>query len=147
MDLLIQKTLKVKSSVTKRDNAYSVPRLTISIEKQIDFEMKIFSTAPEGNEMAELENARYINLALKQIDENIEWLKTANKPTQAVLIHIDILVMLAKRFTVDANLLIKKRKFRNGRMFLTIGLSVVAVKFLLNLEMALKQMEMSFLMS
>ena len=29
MDLLIQKTLKVKSSVTKRDNAYSVPRLTI----------------------------------------------------------------------------------------------------------------------
>lgn len=32
-------------------------------------------------------------------------------------------------------------------MFLTIGLSVVAVKFLLNLEMALKQMEMSFLMS
>lgn len=37
--------------------------------------MKIFSTAPEGNEMAELENARYINLALKQIDENIEWLK------------------------------------------------------------------------
>lgn len=83
---------------------------TISIEKQIDFEMKIFSTAPEGNEMAELENARYINLALKQIDENIEWLKTANKPTQAVLIHIDILVMLAKRFTVDANLLIKKEK-------------------------------------
>lgn len=37
--------------------------------------MKIFSTAPEGNEMAELENARYINLALKQIDENIEWLE------------------------------------------------------------------------
>ena len=72
--------------------------------------MKIFSTAPEGNEMAELENARYINLALKQIDENIEWLKTANKPTQAVLTHIDILVMLAKRFTVDANLLIKKEK-------------------------------------
>ena len=30
VDLLIQKTLKVKSSVTKRDNAYSVPRLTIS---------------------------------------------------------------------------------------------------------------------
>ena len=27
--------------------------------------MKIFSTAPEGNDMADLENARYINLALK----------------------------------------------------------------------------------
>lgn len=93
----------------------SVPRLAISIEKQIDFEMKIFSTAPEGNEMAELENARYINLALKQIDENIEWLKTANKPTQAVLIHIDILVMLAKRFTVDANLLIKKEKVQEWK--------------------------------
>ena len=77
--------------------------------------MKIFSTAPEGNEMAELENARYIKLALKQIDENIEWLKTANKPTQAVLTHIDILVMLAKRFTVDANLLIKKEKVQEWK--------------------------------
>lgn len=77
--------------------------------------MKIFSTAPEGNEMAELENARYINLALKQIDENIEWLKTTNKPTQAVLTHIDILVMLAKRFTVNANLLIKKEKVQEWK--------------------------------
>ena len=32
-------------------------------------------------------------------------------------------------------------------MFLTIGLNVVAVKFLPNLEMALKQMEMNFLMN
>ena len=53
--------------------------------------MRIFSTAPEGNEMAELENARYINLALRQIEENIEWLKTANKPVQAVMTHIDII--------------------------------------------------------
>lgn len=72
--------------------------------------MRIFSTAPEGNEMAELENARYINLALRQIEENIEWLKTANKPVQAVMTHIDILVSLAKRFPVNANLLIKKRE-------------------------------------
>ena len=36
MDLLIQKTLKVKSSVTKRDNAYSVPRLTITGNYIID---------------------------------------------------------------------------------------------------------------
>lgn len=77
--------------------------------------MKIFSTAPEGNEMAELENARYINLALMQIDENIEWLKTTNKPTQAVLTHIDVLVMLAKRFTVNANLLIKKEKVQEWK--------------------------------
>ena len=64
--------------------------------------MRIFSTAPEGNEMAELENARYINLALRQIEENVEWLKTANKPVQAVMTHIDILVSLAKRFPVNA---------------------------------------------
>ncbi len=77
--------------------------------------MKIFSTAPEGNEMAELENARYINLALRQIEENVEWLKTANKPVQAVLTHIDILVMFAKRFPVDANLLIKKDKVQEWK--------------------------------
>lgn len=77
--------------------------------------MKIFSTAPEGNEMAEMANARYFNLALKQIDENVEWLKTANKPVQALLAHIDILIMLAKRFTVDANLLIKKDKVQEWK--------------------------------
>ena len=40
--------------------------------------MKIFSTAPDGNEMADMANARYFNLAIKQIEENAEWLKTAN---------------------------------------------------------------------
>lgn len=77
--------------------------------------MKIFSTAPEGNEMAELENARYINLAIKQIDQNIEWLKTTDKPIQAILTHIDILVWLAHRFTVNANLLIKKDKVQDWK--------------------------------
>ena len=72
--------------------------------------MKIFSTAPEGNDMADLENARYINLALKQIEQNVEWLRTTNKPVQAVLTHIDILVMLANKFSVNANLLIRKHK-------------------------------------
>lgn len=70
--------------------------------------MRIFNTNPEGNEMAELENARYIGLAIKQIQENAEWLKSSNKPVQALLTHIDILVILAKRFPVNANLLIKK---------------------------------------
>ena len=78
--------------------------------------MKIFSIAPEGNEMAELENARYFNLALKQIEENVVWLKTANKPVQALLTHIDILVMLAKRFPVDANLSIKKDKVQEWKL-------------------------------
>ena len=78
--------------------------------------MKIFSNAPEGNEMAELESSRYINLALRQIEENIEWLKTAKKPVQAVLTHIDILVSLSKRFTVNANLLIKKDKVQEWKV-------------------------------
>lgn len=41
--------------------------------------------------------------------------KTANKPTQALLAHIEILIMLAKRFPIDANLSIKKTKFKNGK--------------------------------
>src|SRR5579883_1324838 len=77
--------------------------------------MKIFSTAPEGNDMAEMVNARYFNLAIKQIEENAEWLKTATKPTQALLANIDILIILAKRFTVDANLLIKKDKVKEWK--------------------------------
>lgn len=35
--------------------------------------MKIYSTAPEGNEAADLENARYFNLALKQINSASQW--------------------------------------------------------------------------
>ena len=72
--------------------------------------MKIFSTAPDGNEMADMANARYFNLAIKQIEENAEWLKTANKPT-----HIEILIMLAKRFPIDANLSIKKEKVQEWK--------------------------------
>ena len=34
----------------------------------------------------------------------------ANTPTQALLAHIEILLMLAKRFPIDANLSIKKDK-------------------------------------
>ena len=39
--------------------------------------MKIFSTAPDGNEMADMANARYFNLAIKQIEEDAEWLKNS----------------------------------------------------------------------
>mgnify|MGYP003417521130 FL=1 len=78
--------------------------------------MKIFSTAPEGNEMAEIANARYFNLAIRQIEDNIEWLKTANKPTQAVLAHIDILLMLSRKFKVDANLSIEKNKVQEWKV-------------------------------
>ncbi|MEK4424967.1 hypothetical protein [Solibacillus sp. FSL K6-1523] len=72
--------------------------------------MKIFSTAPEGNEAAELENAHYIKLAIKKIDESKEWLENSNKPYQAMLTHVDILLMFAKKFPVNVNLLLKKEK-------------------------------------
>ncbi len=71
--------------------------------------MKIYSTAPDGNEMADMENARYFNLAIKQIEDNIEWLKTSNKSVQAVLAHIDILVYLSrKEFCDSAVSMVKK---------------------------------------
>ncbi|WP_234007737.1 hypothetical protein [Lysinibacillus sp. FJAT-14745] len=52
--------------------------------------MKIFSTAPDGNEAAELENAHYFNLAISKIEESNEWLKKTEKPYQVMLVHIDI---------------------------------------------------------
>ena len=96
--------------------------------------------------MADLENARYINLALKQIEQNVEWLRTTNKPVQAVLTHIDILVMLANKFPVNANLLIRKHKVQEWKtVFNEVVSTVVATKFLRNIEMELKQMPMNYL--
>lgn len=107
--------------------------------------MKIFSTAPEGNELAEAVGVDYIKFSISMMDEFIDWMKTTKEPSQPILAIIDMLVILAKKYPVDANLLIKKRKFKNGKMFLTIGLNVVAVEFLPSLEMELKQMVMNFL--
>ena len=53
--------------------------------------MKVYSTAPEGNQMADLEPARYFNLAIKQIQEAEEWLRTAEESCQPLLVHIDVL--------------------------------------------------------
>nr|WP_199000574.1 hypothetical protein [Flavobacterium sp. ASV13] len=65
--------------------------------------MKIYSTAPEGNQMADLEPARYFNLAIQQIQEAEEWMKTAEEATQALLVHIDIFVYLGKKYPEMAN--------------------------------------------
>ncbi|GAB0171130.1 hypothetical protein LSPCS325_45670 [Lysinibacillus sp. CTST325] len=70
--------------------------------------MRIFGIKPEDNEAAEFANARYINLAIEEINKNNEWLKNSDKPYQAMLAHIDILVMLARRFPDNANALIKQ---------------------------------------
>ncbi|MBW1654257.1 hypothetical protein [Flavobacterium quisquiliarum] len=60
--------------------------------------MKIFSTVPEGNQMADLEPARYFNLAIEQIQEAEEWLRSSNEICQALLIHVDAFVHFGKRY-------------------------------------------------
>lgn len=77
--------------------------------------MRIFGIKPEENEAAEFENALYFNLAIEEIKKNNEWLKTSDKPYQAMLTHIDILLMLARKFPVNANLLIKQYQTKEWR--------------------------------
>lgn len=74
--------------------------------------MKIYSTAPEGNEAADLENARYFNLALKQINSASDYLKTSENPVQVMLVHIDILLLLSRKYPKDANLSIKRAEVK-----------------------------------
>lgn len=77
--------------------------------------MKIYSTAPEGNEAADLENARYFNLALKQINSASEYLKTSVNPVQVMLVHIDILLLLSRKYPNDANLSIKRAEVKEWK--------------------------------
>jgi CRISPR type IV-associated protein Csf3 len=60
--------------------------------------MKIYSALPEGNQMADLEPARYFNLAIEQINEIHAWLKTAEEASQPLLVHIDIFLHLSKKY-------------------------------------------------
>jgi len=71
--------------------------------------MRIYGTNPEENEMADVEPARYIHFAIKHIDDMNDWLKTTNEPHQAMLLHIDVLLMLVKKYP-DMYSLIKKEK-------------------------------------
>ena len=72
--------------------------------------MKIFSTAPEGNELAEAVGVDYIKFSISMMDGFVDWMKTTKDPSQPILAIIDMLVILAKKYPVDANLLIKKEK-------------------------------------
>lgn len=72
-------------------------------------ELKIFSTAPNGNQAADLAHAEYMNLAIKKLKEESERMKTTDKPIQIMLAHIDILLHLSNKFIADAHLLIKKK--------------------------------------
>ncbi|MEN7551957.1 hypothetical protein AAG747_28845 [Rapidithrix thailandica] len=59
---------------------------------------RIFNTHPNGNEASDLEPARYINLAISQINEICEWLKNTNEVAQAMLLHMDILIVLTNKY-------------------------------------------------
>lgn len=65
--------------------------------------MKVYSAQPEGNQMADLEPARYFNLAIQQILEAEEWLRTADESCQPLLVHIDVFVYLSKKYPEMAN--------------------------------------------
>lgn len=60
--------------------------------------MKIYNSEPEGNESADLEPALYFNTAIEQIVEIEKWMRDATEPAQAMLVHIDIFLLLAKRY-------------------------------------------------
>ncbi|MGA3603020.1 hypothetical protein [Lysinibacillus agricola] len=107
--------------------------------------MRIFGTKPEENEAAEFENALYINLAIEEINKNNEWLKNSDKPYQAMLAHIDILVMLARRFPGNANVLIKQYKTDEWRETFNEWFTRCEKKYHLNIEKASKQTLMNSL--
>lgn len=69
--------------------------------------MKIYSSAPDGNEAADVEPARYFNLAKEQIEESMGYMKTIDKPVQVMLVHIDILLHLSKKYPGMATRAIK----------------------------------------
>ena len=77
--------------------------------------MKIFSTEPAGNEIAEYVGVEYLKFSISMIEEDIEWLKTNNKIAQSLLANIDMLLTIARKCTVDANLLIKKDKVQEWK--------------------------------
>ncbi|MGY3793365.1 hypothetical protein [uncultured Aquimarina sp.] len=70
--------------------------------------MKVFSSAPDGNEAADLAPARYFNLAIKQILEIEEWMRTAKQAAQPLLVHIDAFVYFSKKYPDMAKRRIRK---------------------------------------
>jgi hypothetical protein len=70
---------------------------------------KVYGTKPEENERADLSSARHIHFAIEHIDKTNEWLKTTKEPAQSMLLHIDVLLLLIRRFPANY-VLIKKDK-------------------------------------
>jgi hypothetical protein len=59
---------------------------------------KIFDATPQGNEAADIEPARYFNLAIEQINEAEVWMRDTKEVAQPLLLHIEVFVMLAKKY-------------------------------------------------
>src|SRR5690606_30139906 len=60
--------------------------------------MKIYSSKPDGNESADIEPARYFNLALTQIKEISEWMTTADQGAQPLLVHLDMYLHISTKY-------------------------------------------------
>jgi len=72
--------------------------------------MKIFSTAPEGNELARYVGVDYIKFSISTIESVTDWMKNNDNVAQPLLANIDLLLMISHKYTTDANLLLEKRK-------------------------------------
>jgi hypothetical protein len=70
--------------------------------------MRIYSSKPDGNESADLEPARYFNLALTQIKEISEWMTTADEGAQPLLVHLDMFLHISTKYPDMA-----ERRLRN----------------------------------
>ncbi|AZA83264.1 hypothetical protein C1637_23990 [Chryseobacterium lactis] len=77
--------------------------------------MKIFSTAPEGNELAQYVGVDYIKFAISTIEGVIDWMKKNDNVAQPLLANIDLLLVFAKKYTTDANLLLEKKKIQEWK--------------------------------
>lgn len=62
-----------------------------------------------------MEHALYMNLAIKELEEKSERIKTLDNPIQVMLAHVDILLHLSHKFTKDAYLLVKKADVKDWK--------------------------------
>ena len=77
--------------------------------------MKIFSTEPNGNEVAEYVGTEYIKFSIELIEDDIKWLKKTKDIAQPLLANIEILLLITKKYSTDANLLLKKESIKDWK--------------------------------
>ena len=77
--------------------------------------MKIYNIAPEGNDIAQYVGVDYLKFSISLIESVSDWMKKNDKIAQPLLANIDLLVMIAKKYPTDANLLIKKERVQEWK--------------------------------